>query len=196
MSDFNTQIYTDPHTKIEYEVKYWYDQGHGAPDTEFDSHGHILLLDFDPTDPEEVEERVSQGHPLFSEEFAMRAPLMRLLSEYRFGKNAKWYDFVTSMNVATTEWGVAPEKAYDAVEKDYKYLRGWYNDEWYWIGITVRRADESDPWHEVDHTCGGFESLILDNYEDKMEVLGEMVLCLESEIRTMKHKEQLSLPLT
>ena len=194
MSDLNTQIYTDPRTNIEYEVKYWYDQGHGAPDTEFDAHGHILLLDFDPTDPEEVE-RVSQGHPLYNEEFAMRAPLMRLLSEYRFGKTAKWYDFVTSMNVATEEWGVSPDKAYDAAEKDYEYLRGWYNNDWYWIGITIRRADEDDPWHEIEHTVGGFESLILDNDEDKIEVLEDMVLCLETEIKAKKHKDQLSLPL-
>lgn len=196
MSDFNTQIYTDPRTNIEYEVKYWYDQGHGAPDTEFDAHGHILTLDFDPTDPEEVQDRIDGGHSLIGEEFAMKAPLMRLVSEHRHKKTALWYDFITSMNIAVNEWGISPDKAYDVVEKDYKYLRGWYNDEWYWIGMTVRRADESDPWHEVDHTCGGFESLILDNYEDKMEVLEEMVLCLESEIRTMKHKEQLSLPLT
>ena len=195
MSDFNTQIYTDPRTNIEYEVKYWYDQYHGAPEIEFDAHGHILLLDFDPTDPEEVEERVSQGHPLFGEEFAMRAPLMRLLSEYRFGKNAKWYDFVTSMNVATEEWGVSPDKAYDAVEKDYEYLRGWYNNDWYWIGITIRRADEDDPWHEIEHTVGGFESLILDNDEDKIEVLEDMVLCLETEIKAKKHNDQLCLPL-
>jgi hypothetical protein len=196
MSDeFNTQIYTDPRTNIEYEVKYFYDLNQAQPDSEFDGHGHLLVLDFDPTDPEEVEERVSQGHPLYGEEFAMRAPLMRLVSEHRYSPTAKWYDFVTSLNIATTEWGVSPEKAYDAVEYDYNYLRGWYNNEWYWIGITIRRADENDPWHEEVHSVGGFESLILDNDEDKIEVIEEMILSLESHIRYEKHKEQLTLPL-
>jgi hypothetical protein len=191
--DFNTQIYTDPRTNIEYEVKYWYDLDQREPDAEFDGHGHILVLDFDPTDERAVEDRVSEG--LLSDEFTMRAPLMRLVNDHRHSHTAKWYDFVASLNVAVEQWGVAPDKAYDVVEKDYEYLRGWYNNEWYWIGATVRRAYESDPWHEEVFSVGGFESLILNNDEDRIEVIEDLVCSLESQIRHEKHKGQLSLPL-
>lgn len=191
MSDtLHTEQYTDPHTNIEYKVTYWLDHHHGAPDTEFDSHGHILTLSYDPTNPDELELNNN------NEEFAMRAPLMRNITPYRRLKHQDlWYDFVTSLNVAIKEWGVSPENAVQAVEQDFKYIYGWYNDEWYWIGITIQRADEDDPWHDTAHSVGGYESLILDNSKDRTEVLADMVHELESQIHHEFHKDQLCLPL-
>ena len=183
----HTDTYTDPHTSIEYKVTYWYDTSYRAPDTEFDSHGHILTLGYDPTDPEQLEKNND------SEEFAMRAPLMRRLTN-RYGINM-WYDYLTSINVAIKDWGCRPENAVQAVEQDFKYIYGWYNDEWYWIGITIQRADEDDPWHDHEHSVGGYESLILDDAQGRNEVLADMVHSLESEIRHESHKDQLSLPL-
>lgn len=185
----NTETYTDPDTGREYTVTYWYDTNHRAPEHEFDSHGHLLVLDFDPTDPEALEENNDD------ENFAMRAPLMRKITNKWNAKNNLYYDFVTSLNVAVNEWGVSPENAEQAVEQDFKYIYGWYNDEWYWIGITVQRADEDDPWHDHELSVGGYESLILDDEEAKQEVLADLIHSLESEIRHEKYKDQLSLPL-
>lgn len=188
MSDtFHTDTYTDPNTGVKYLITYWYDHNHDAPDHEFDSHGHILMLDFDPTNPDELELNSD------SEEFAMRAPLMRKITK-RWNNNL-WYDFVTSLNVAVNEWGCKPEDAERAVEQDYKYVYGWYNDEWYWMGITVQRADEDDPWHDTTHSVGGFESLLFDDAKAHNEVLADLVHSLESEIRHEFHKDQLCLPL-
>ena len=188
MSDtIHTEEHINEHTGVKYKVTYWYDSSHRAPDTEFDSHGHILTLSYDPTDPDELDYRNDDEH------FAMRAPLMRRITRGR--KADLWYDFVTSLNVAVNEWGVSPENAEQAVEQDFKYIYGWYNDEWYWIGITIQRADEDDPWHDHAHSVGGYESLILDNPKDRAEVLADMVHSLESEIRSEQHIGQLSLPL-
>ena len=199
MSDImHTETYTDLQTNTEYKVTYWYDSYYGAPDTEFDGHGRFLFLDYDPTDPTEIDERAED----LSDDFVMRAPLMRKVLDghckttsagHKIG--GLWYDFVASLNIATNEWGVSPENAMKAVEQDFKYIYGWYNDEWYWIGITIQRADEDDPWHDTTHTVGGFESLILDDEKAKDEVLAEMVFELESQIHHETHKDQLSLPL-
>lgn len=192
----HTDTYTNPDTGVEYKVTYWLDHQQGPPDHEFDSHGHILTLDFDPTDPYEVQERMDAGHSLIGEEFAMRAPLMRNITPYRrLKKQGLWYDYVTSLNVAVKEWGVSPENAVQAVEQDFKYIYGWYNDEWYWIGITVQRADEDDPWHDTTHSVGGYESLLFDDATGRNEVLAELVYSLESEIHHEFHKDQLCLPL-
>lgn len=192
-NNVHTEEYIHPDTGVSYLVTYWLDFDHGAPDDEFDSHGHILMLDYDPTDPDEINDRADH----LSEDFMMRAPLMRKITPYSLGpkKLDLWYDYVTSLNVATKEWGVSPENAVQAVEQDFKYIYGWYNDEWYWVGISVQRADEDDAWHDHKRSIGGYESLLFDDAQGRNEVLAELVHELELEIHHEFHKDQLCLPL-
>jgi hypothetical protein len=187
MDTYHTETYTNEHTGIAYLVEYWYDSHHGAPDKEFDGHGHILEMGYDPTDPDQLTDEPS-------DEYAMRAALMRVITKSRH-HTYLIYDYITSLNVAMTEWGCkTTEAAVAAVEQDFKYIKGWYDDEWYWIGITVKRADEDDPWHEVEHSVGGFESLIFDDEKGRNEVLADLILELESQIKAEQHKDQLCLP--
>ena len=194
MDTDHIETYIHPDTGVAYKVTYWYDIDFGAPDKEFDGHGHILDMCFDPTDEEEVQKMVDDGQ--LTEDFAMRAPLMRQIIFNPLNNFAKYYDFVSSINVAMTEWGCkTSEAAVAAVEQDYKYIHGWYNDMWYWIGITVQRADEDDPWHETTNAVGGFESLIFDDQKAKAEVLDDLILDLEHSIKAEQFKDQLTLPL-
>ena len=193
-SELNKEIYTDPGTGRAYEVACWIDMDSPPPGgnpLDDVSHGIVLRLSYDPTDPEEIAEW--EGN--LTTEFVMSAPLMRKLNTSYRGSIGMYYDFIASLNRAINVWGCKPEYAEKAVEEDYKYLQGWYDDKWYWIGITVRRADKDDPWHDTPLSISGFESLILDDDEAKRKIIEEMVFSLEHDIRHEESKGQLSLPL-
>lgn len=86
----------------------------------------------------------------------------RVLASDRSSK--RYYDFAGSVAIALKDgWGgegrTKREKAADAVERDYKRLKAWCDDEWYWVYLIVDLLDVEG--HVVPGYCeslSGMES--------------------------------------
>lgn len=84
-----------------------------------------------------------------------KTPGERVLSSD--GAHKRYYDFQASVQIARTVWGITEgAKAAEAVEADFKRLRAWCHDEWYWTYIRVTLLDGRDSG-EFDGV-GGVES--------------------------------------
>jgi hypothetical protein len=115
-----------------------------------------------------------------------------------------YYDVLASLHLARTEWGVEPERCMDVVEKDFTYLKGWYNDDWCWLTVGVAPLD-ADGEIDEDHReyCGGYESTILDTYgveaennaKYREEIIDDKIHEVEWTMRKELHKNQLELDL-
>jgi len=91
-------------------------------------------------------------------------------------------------------------KAMEIVEKDYAYLKGWYDDDWHWITASVAPLDENDEPVESDREyCARYESTILDDDEEnqsyRKEVINDLIHQVEHSIEQRLHKDQLQLDL-
>lgn len=151
---YNTETRTAP-CGARYLVEWAYDEDSGAPETEADGHGVVVELHYDPEEFED-DRTASDGDDM---EQAIRHKLMRRLSRHdrlahRYG--VKYYDVWATRAKAKAEgWGVtnptglSPDEIIDAaVEADFKYLYGWYNDHWHWCGITVTLLDTDEDGEE------------------------------------------------
>ena len=75
------------------------------------------------------------------------------------------YDVNASLEKALRdEWDAPPfgigtkqERAMRAVKRDYEYLSGWYDNQWYYVGLIVELLDENDTILE-EESCWGFKS--------------------------------------
>lgn len=83
----------------------------------------------------------------------------------------RYYDFKRTLEQAKRDgWGIGAEAleeltrrlgrtptkkeiVVEAVERDFKYIQGWCNDEWHWVWIGVELLDENG------HKAGEMESL-------------------------------------
>ena len=165
-----------------YRVDWAYDDDYGAPEKEADGHGMVVELRYDPEFFGD-DRTTSDGDDM---EEAIRHKMMRRLSGYdrthRYG--VKYYDVWATRAKAKEEgWGVAnptglsPDEIIDAaIEADFKYLHGWYNDHWHWCSITVtllaEDEDGNDEDTELDSSLGGVCS---DDDKHHEEVITEML---------------------
>jgi hypothetical protein len=109
-----------------------------------------------------------------------------------------YYDVLSSLHKAKTEWGVAPERCMEVVEKDFKYLKGWYDDDWFWLTVGVAPLDEDGkPMEDHREYCGGYESTILNSDEEnrkyKAEVINDQISQVEWALKKELHKGQMEL---
>jgi hypothetical protein len=89
----------------------------------------------------------------------------------------------------------------EVVEKDFAYLKGWYDDDWFWLTVGVAPLDDDgDPVEDDREFCGGYESTILNSDEDncryKAEVINDQISQVEWTIKKRLHKGQLELAFT
>jgi len=84
------------------------------------------------------------GHGIVSEWTARdKKPSERILC--REGRSRRYYDVNASMDKAEKEgWDAAPygqgtkrQQAARAVEEDFKNLKAWCDDQWYWVDIRI-----------------------------------------------------------
>lgn len=91
------------------------------------------------------------------------------------GYSKRFYDFEASFKQATRQgWGLdekakadlKQELGYDpgpkliihqAVEKDFEFLRSWWNEKWYYVGVCVTRAGINED-ERYNHAVWGIES--------------------------------------
>jgi hypothetical protein len=60
----------------------------------------------------------------------------------------------------------------EVVEKDFAYLKGWYDDDWFWLTIGVAPLDEDGkPMEDHREYCGGYESTMINDPECRSDVV-------------------------
>lgn len=196
MSDtYHTEIYTHKSGK-KYHVELYYDHDMGPPQEEGDGYGVTERLEWNPTDEEQLEQHINDYEPELEEETRLR--MMRRLQRPDWGNAGLYYDVLSSLHKAKTEWGVAPERCMEVVEKDFAYLKGWYDDDWHWLTVGVAPLDEDgEPVEDDRQYCGGYESTILNSDEDNVsyrtEAINDQISQIEWMLKKELHKGQLEL---
>ena len=178
-----------------YRIDWDYDDTIGRPEAESDGHGVCADINFDPKtfgeDPEDGELDLEE---------AVRHKMMRVLRTGSTWRNDSWrvYDVWETMKVAKADgwrdlkWeaehpnATEEERLMAAVDADFNYLQGWYNDDWHWCGITVMLLDEEGDPTEDEASLWG---LCSDDAEYHEEVIKDLVTQIESVVRKEAEKE-------
>ena len=190
----HTEMYTHKNGK-RYSVVWYYDNDSGSP-LEDDGYGVTERLDWNPTNDEQLEQHIADEEPSLEEETRLR--LMRKLepSSRHYGSGL-YYDVLSSLHLARAEWGCTdPAKAMEVVEKDYAFLKGWYDESWHWLTLGVAPLDEDDePIEGNREYCSRYESTLLDDDEDKADAINNLIAEVEHVLHHQLHKDQLQLDL-
>jgi hypothetical protein len=180
-----------------YHVCWYYDHDFGSPLENGDGYGVTERLDWNPTNEEQLEQHIADYEPELEEETRLR--LMRQLQRPdRWGDAGLYYDVLSSLHTAKTEWGCKEEDCMEVVEKDFAFLKGWYDDDWFWLTVGVAPLDEDGkPMEDHREFCGGYESTILSDTEDnrayKREAIENKIHDIEWALKKELHKGQLEL---
>lgn len=173
--------YVDEPVEFEYKgrrfrVTLEFDHDAGPPQAECEGHGVVThqsetWAHRHSSDPDDME-LASDLHALedIDDETLAAASLVRELTCGRRSHDRLWYDVLRTLQLAEAEgWGMDPawhaehpdatpaEIRMAAVEKDFAYLSGWYNDDWYYVGVVVTLLD-ADGCEQEDVSCWRFES--------------------------------------
>ena len=179
-----------------YRIDWHYDDTFGRPERESDGHGVCADINFDPKtfgedhDPEDGELDLEE---------VVRHKMMRVLDTA--SRRQTWYrvyDVWETMKMAKQDgwrdlkWeaehpnATEEEKLMAAVDADFNYLQGWYDDDWHWCGITVMLlGDEGDDTEHEESLWG----LCSDDAEYHEEVIKDLVTQIESVVRKEAEKE-------
>jgi hypothetical protein len=165
---------------VDYRVDWTHDHDHGSPATEYDGHGCVFETNDTPA------ESIELLHELDDEpnmEDVVRYQMMRELVRPSYRANGLYYDVWETLKIARRDrWsipnpmGLTPEeRAMEAIDADYRYLKGWYDDDWHWCGITVIKEGEDGVTY-AEESLWGIESSD-DEYHD--EVINDLVAQIE-----------------
>jgi hypothetical protein len=192
---YHEETYTHKCGKT-YNVRWYYDYDYGSPLENGDGYGVTERLDWNPTNEEQLEQHIIDNEPELEEETRLR--LMRVLSRpsNRYDSGL-YYDVLSSLHMAKTEWGVAPERCMEVVEKDFKHLKGWYDDDWHWLTCSVAPIDEDGEIMEDDREyCGGYESTMINDPEHRasvVEAIEDRIWEIDRMQKSQLHKNQMEL---
>ena len=183
---------------LKYLITWSYDEYNPSP-LEMGDCGVVDHMQWDPTDEGALEEYLDQYNVGLEEEARLR--LMRALRPYsRREGSGLFYDYLSSLNKAHTEWGFTDhDAAVKAVEADFDWLTGWYNDDWHWIALRAAPIDPDtdEVQDDLAQYVGGFESTILNDTPEKLvwknEAINEAIAEVEWMRKNMEHPMQLSL---
>jgi hypothetical protein len=181
----------------QYRVRWIQDDDAQSPLEWSDCHGVTVTMDWNPLSEYQMEQHLLDEEPELEEETRLR--MLRPLSPINTrGYDRLYYDVMASLELARTEWGhVTPEDCMKAVEQDYAYLKGWYDDEWHWVFLEVTAIVDGELDFNTQYHVGGYESglaLDTDMADDKNSVLDEVVKELEWNKRGALHPGQMELP--
>ena len=195
---YHQETYTHKNGKS-YHVCWYYDHDYGSPLENGDCYGVTERLDWNPTNEEQLEQHLCDYEPELEEETRLRL-MRRLDAPPSWRDSGLYYDVLSSLHKAKTEWGVEPERCMEVVEKDFAYLKGWYDDDWFWLTLGVAPLDEDgEPDEDHRQYCGGYESTILNSDEDnvsyKREAIDDKISQIEWMLKKELHKNQLELEL-
>ena len=185
-----------------YNVRWYYDYDFGSPLDSQDCNGVTERMDWNPTNEEQLEQHIADEEPELEEETRLRMmrQLCRPSNRYDSGL---YYDVLSSLHKARTEWGVEPDRCMEVVEKDFAYLKGWYDDDWFWLTIGVAPVTIDEDGDEIideddRQFCGGYESTILDDKDEdntkwRNEIINDQIISVEHQLRRANHPNQLEL---
>lgn len=203
---YHQETYTHKSGK-KYHVCWYYDHDHGSPLENGDCYGVTERMDWNPTDEEQLEQHIAdnedeEGEGIELEEHTRLTMMRQLQRPSSWNDSGLYYDVLSSLHKAKTEWGIEdPVKAMEVVEKDFAYLKGWYDDDWFWLTVGVAPLDEDgEPVEDDREYCGGYESMILDDFDEdqkryKIEVIEDQIHSVEWAIKKRLHKGQMELEL-
>ena len=195
---YHEETYTHKCGKT-YNVRWYHDYDYGSPLENGDGYGVTERMDWNPTNEEQLEQHLCDYEPELEEETRLR--LMRVLSRSSsWRESGLYYDVLSSLHMAKTEWGITdPVKAMETVEKDYAYLKGWYDDDWHWLTCSVAPIDEDgEPVEDDREYCGGYESTMINDPEYRCDVVSaieDLIWQIDRAQKSRLHKNQLELPL-
>ena len=191
------EMFTHKSGKV-YRVRWLPDYDADSPLEWSDCHGIVVEMDWNPLSEYQMEQHILDEEPELEEETRLRM-LKPLFTNTGRTVRRLYYDVMATLEVARREWGhKTPEDCMKAVEQDYKYLRGWYDDDWHWVHLEVTPVIDGKPDFTHQYNVGGFESslpLDTDMVEDKIATINDAIRELEWEIRASLHPGQLELPL-
>lgn len=199
---YHESTYTHKSGK-KYNVRWFCDYDMGSPLDEGDCYGVTERLDWNPTDEEQLEQHILDNEPELEEETRLRMMRQLCRPSNRYD-NGLYYDVLSSLHKARTEWGVEPDRCMEVVEKDFAYLKGWYDDDWFWLTIGVAPIivdEDGDETVDEDnrHFCGGYESTVLNCDEENVkwrdEIINDQILQVEWYMRRAAHPNQMELQL-
>ncbi len=126
----------------------------------FEHNGREFQVEFLPDDDSTPPQDRADGHGTVSEWTTRgKAPCERVIAEDSAGycgstRSRRFYDVQEAMKIARRDgWdaepygGTAGQKAARAVAADFDFIRGWYADEWHYVGVVVTAKCPA---------CGGF----------------------------------------
>ena len=200
---YHQEIYTHKSGK-KYHVCWYYDHNYGSPLENGDGYGVTERMDWNPTDEEQLEQHIidnedEEGAGIELEEHTRLTMMRRLCRPSNQYDSGLYYDVLSSLHKAKTEWGFDDQaKAVEVVDKDFEFIKGWYDDNWFWLTIGVAPLDDDgEPVEDDRQFCGGYESTILDSDEDNVayrtEIIEDQIATVEWEIKKQLHKGQLEL---
>lgn len=189
-----------------YRIEWDYDDSSGRPEEESDGHGVCADINFDPKtfgedhDPEDGELDLEE---------VVRHKMMRVLDTT--SRRQTWYrvyDVWETMKVAKADgwrdlkWeaehpnATEEEKRMAAVDADFEFINGWYNDDWHWCGITVMKltVDEDGDAEDTDHE-ESLWALCSDDDKHHEEVIHDLVSEIQRQVKREAEKGQTPLPL-
>ena len=187
---FHETTYTEPKSGLAYHVEYWQDLDLPPPQEWGDCHG-VVHRSICRVDDDYIADMQESGD--LPEDLLMRLPAFRLL--YAERGDYLYYDVIASATRAATDWGCKPEDVADVVDNDFEYLRGWYENDWSWMGITLTKLDDDGNPTDDYVTVGGYESFLTHDTAELSSILNDLAHELEYNIRAELHKNQLELPL-
>jgi hypothetical protein len=187
----------------DYRVEWEYDEHNGAPEVESDGYGVVADMDYDPAEYLDDYDYEVNGEPDMEE--VIRHQMMRPLQRYvRYMHARKYYDVWETMKRAKKDgWrdlkfelenpdATEEQKLMGAVDADYDYLRGWYEDDWHWCCITVIALDkEGDDTGHEESLCG----ICSDDKEHHEEVIRDLTQQIEYHVKIEATKDQMELPI-
>lgn len=183
---------------LKYHVCWYYDHDSQSPLEWSDCHGVTERMDWNPTNAEQLEQHIADND-CEVEEVARLTMMRQLARPSNWRDSGLYYDVLTSLHYAKTEWGCnTHEECVAAVERDFAYLKGWYNNDWFWLTIGVAPVDEDgEPIEDEREYCGGYESTILNDDPDseawRYEVIENQISEVAWAKRQREHKGQLEL---
>ena len=155
----------------------------------FEKHGMQFKVHIEPDDDGEAPWERSDGHgPVRHMRRSEKRPGERPLIKDRDGT---WlYDWQAACKLARKDgWNAepygAPNRIERAVQADFDFLRGWLNDDWYYVGVCVSLLDKNgeDATEKYENAIWGIES----NSDD---CIGEVADDLADRIREEKMEQR------
>lgn len=122
---------------ITYKVEYFYDTDTTLED--YEEFAVVTEMDFDPTDEGVLDDYIETYEPTLEKEAQLR--LMRKMTPHR-GFRPLFFDVFATQQKFMRDSGVSAEEAMRYTEQSFDFFNGWYNEEWYFIGIRVTPLDE------------------------------------------------------